>query len=53
MTTEPLNPQVPIVDENGFPTVYFQQLMRNLIEQANKTETTVEDHETRITALEP
>jgi hypothetical protein len=43
----------PIVDKDGKPTAAFHTFLVNLVGAVNALQVTVDDHESRLTALEP
>lgn len=53
MTTPKHQANIPFTHEDGRVTVVAQELLDKLVDEVRRLRTEVDDHETRITALEP
>jgi hypothetical protein len=43
----------PLIEPDGSPSIYFEELWNNLKTSVETINETLQDHEDRITALEP
>lgn len=53
MTVAPLQSNLPLVRQDGSMTEITEQAFLRMVAELQALRTTVNDHETRITALEP
>lgn len=53
MTIQDPDAQTRMIEEAGQISLEFQQWLKELVTEVNALRTEVDDHETRITALEP